>query len=445
MLKYMLPLFLCAALLLSSCTVEPIFPETTEAESGSGTDTSSIPSEKNPGFVIEDVFEAYTEENYTALSARLTELFRRAVYLSRRIALSDEQQSALREDLLTRRLPAAEARKLPAATLGELLTEAETALTAWEASDQDNAPSAADILQSFFAKALQLLGAEDAGALAYDNVVFFLDDSIRHADETFEKTGYTVYQNQADGYRALRTELTEEVGAPVFADICAAMFFGDTLLSRLLSEADAESLDTLTDAEQVLLLQKQAEGLLENEITARRWQICMRVFDRIADKTDLLDGNLTSLQSGVLNACLSDAYLDAAGGSMPALITYYAGLVRSMSADDLHALKSNDKNMRSAALCELLLRDEDSFRETVGQLSAALASQSEAEKKKLNRYWSTYLAYAEGIPAVDLDALINAMRNHQSTHTDETRMALSDTVEAYLFGVVPYVTFAFFS
>ncbi len=437
MLKQLLLLLLCTALLLCSCTQSTNPGE--KNESGSITGTT-----ERPGLVIEDAFIPYTEEDYETLSTRLTEILRRAVYLSRNIALSADQKANWKEDLRSRRLPAAEAKQIPAETLKALLTEVETALNGWEAADQPGALSASDILQHFFAQALGLLGAEDAGALAYDNVLFFLDDSILHAEQTYQKTNYPVYLQQANDFRALQKELTEEVGSPVFSDICAAMFFGDTLLSRLLSNTSSDSLDTLTDAEQVLLLQKQAEGLLEDPITARQWQICLRVFDRLSDKADLIDGNLTTLQSGVLNACLSDSYLNAMGDTMPNVIAYYAELVRSMSAEDLQALKNSDQNARSAAICSLLLRNEASFRKIAETLSVSLASQSEAEQKKLNRYWNTYLAYAEGIPAVELDTLIADMQHHKDACTDTTRTALFDTVEAYLFGVVPYVTFAFF-
>ncbi len=427
-------LLLCAALLFSACAPSAQVP----ADTGDETDRR---------LTVEVLDVSYTEEEIARLSARIAEIMRRALYLADGMVPDTEWREDLQADIAGRRLESFRAHRVTAEELDRLCTSLEETLTELEAaqgSDVASTLSSAELLNAFYCDSVGLLGASRAGAILYDTALFWLDDRIEHCEERYEKYGYERYLREAEELREERRLLVETLGETAFADACATLVLTGTMLPLLVSSsAFADKL--LTDAERLLLLQKQAEALSQKPISTAQWRTFFALFKLVEDNTNLLGGNLNVLQAAELDALLTADFISSLAEAMPRLLEWYGGLTRVLTAEEITEWRQGDADLRLSLLCRAILRDEAGFRAMLLTLSELLASATDAEAALIDRLGESerFSAYAAERAPTTADDLIAALSSAAAAPDGSAAEALSEALRAYFFSILPYATYAF--
>ncbi len=419
-----LALLLCLCLLLSACGQSSAQEKPQE---------DTLPPTR---LTIEDVFVPYTEAQSADFATRFTKIGHDAARLLYGVELDSDALDSLYSDLLTRRLPALQELRVTVAELSSICDGMEAALVHMaEAKDDPDAKS--DAAQAFFGSALRLLGPSRMGALAYDSTLFWLDDRIAACERNYDEYGYEFFLTDAAYYRALREELTERIGVSVFKKLCSALVFASSL-----SGSTGGLANFLTDAEWLLLLQKQAEDMGETKITADEWQTFLTVLSELDGSLNLLARLFPAPIADELRLLLGTDARKKLSQTLPTLSALYTQTVNLMTSADLRVFRTGTREARIGRLCELLLREESTLPRLLETLEA-LSHATDAEINALKRHglWESYLAYAATLPEVDAMTLTDALRACAGAPSAANCDALLRLAEGYLHARAPYATY----
>ena len=386
---------------------------------------------------IEDVPAVYDAAFRSALAEQICTLIERTLRLYEGVVLGETQKQTLRLQIEQTVLPALQGVPLYQRELESLMRSAEELCTAAEEGTLADSSRMALLLR-FYQSGLANVDSAKLGALLYHSTLCGLDLMIDDRMRRYETYGYEWYLREAEDYRAQRTALQNELGAEAFSEATARLIFAGSLAGGTLSTDGGSRLFAVSDAEMVVLLQKQGDHFASAELTERQWSVAAELFCAWM----AVDGD--GATSAVLEAMRVSGDVARLAAILPALFRYYQAVTHALDAYYLDAILSNNRSARFSAWVSVLVECEQSFLE-LDRTMARYATESEAALSALQKLGLTeeYEAFLADTPMGSAEELVICLRSCVNTYRPEKSAELKAALLSYLRTYLPCLTFAF--
>lgn len=384
---------------------------------------------------VETVPAVYSESLRTAVTEKIADLIERVVRLYEGLVLTETQRQSLRLRIEQAVLPALQSVPFYKQELEHLLRMAEEMVSAAEGGEPSD-PSRIAVLLRFYQSGLGYVNSAKLGALLYHALLCGLDLLIEVNEARYNQYGYEWYLQDAQAYRAQRMALEQELGVDAFCEVSAMLLFAGSLVSNAWSLEDSR-LFAVSDAELVMLLQKQGDHFAASEVTARQWSVAADLWcEWVA-----VDGE--SALSLTLQAMRESGDVASAAAAIPAFFVYYRAFTHALDELYLNAMLSSNKSARVSAWVSVLVECEGAFLALDAVLAAQLRESDgvlEAlQRAGLGEELEAFLADTPTATAADVTACLRACAN---SYRPEQIEALETTFLAYLRTYLPCLTFA---
>lgn len=386
---------------------------------------------------IEDVPAVYNEAFRTDTAEKIGVLIERIVRLYEGVVLGETQKQTLRVQIEQSVLPALQEVPLYRQELEHLLQSAEELCSAAEEGTLPDASRMALFLR-FYQSGLAEVDSAKLGALLYHSALCGLELLIDVSLARYDEDGDEWHLRDAEDYRAQRAALQNELGVDAFSNVTAMLTFAGSLLGGTLAIDDGSRLFAVSDAELVMLLQKQGDHFVSMELTERQWSVAAELLCAWI----VVDGD--GATSAVLEAMRTSGDVVRAAAILPAFFRYYQALTHALDELYLDAILSSNQSARFSAWVSVLVECEQSFLELDRAISIH-ATEGEGALLALQNVGLTeeYNAFLDDIPAGSAEELMACLRSCVNAYRPEKAAELEAVFVSYLRAYLPCLTFAF--
>lgn len=315
-----------------------------------------------------------------------------------------------------------------------LLTRCETTVSAFE--DKVLEPNEYfTLLSSLYSNAVAILGSSKAGTLAYECMQLYLKERIAVCEARYEKYGYSWYLTDAQRYRRLLKELTEQLNVTLFCEGLAVLFCFTPFIPTL-SAANTDKLELpLYDAELLLFLQKQAKRGKELAIDGEKWGILAELLVEC-----MPDGKGNTLLQKEYTVLKDLGYPRQAAHVMPALLELIEAVTAGLSEADLVKLRENTDPI---VLCATISHAETAFFAFTDALEQHAKTNDNAERIILEKAGlsEAYLTFSDVTPSRTAAELFSAITTCTDTVTVEKAEWFDACFLGYCRSLAPYLTY----
>ena len=384
---------------------------------------------------VQDLPAVYDEAFVASVTERICDLVVRTVRIFEGAVLGETQTQSLRRYVEQTALPALQALPLYQQELEALLQSAQELCASVEEGTLVGASRMALFLR-FYQSGLAEVDSAKLGALLYHVALSGLELLIDVNLSRYEKYGYKWYLEDAEHYRAQSETLQSELGPTAFSNVMAMLTFVASLLDGSLTDGGDVGL-AVSDAELVMLLQKQSDHFVAMDLTEHQWSVAAE----LVCAWFVTDGD--GATGAVLQALCTSGDAVRAAKALPAFFRYYQALTHAMDELYLDAILSNNQSARFSAWVSVLVECEDDLLE----LDRALAlhvSEREDTVLALQRLGLTeaYEAFLSETPAGSAAELVTCLRAGVNSYRPEQMAELRAAWISYLRAYLPSLTFA---
>lgn len=398
--------------------------------------------------VEKDSFADYTAEEKEEYQQRLTDITKRVVYILNGLLLQGSFLETVQATVQTDILPLLRTLQITPQEMQSWLQDIEVLCTQIEEQANRGSVSAPSLIFSVYRQTVNSLGGNRSGALLFALVNLWLDSQIELCDARYETYGYEWYLENGNRFREQKRALVDELGESRFSHIVSFLFVSLSSLTAFTSGEGDAGAGLLNGAEVLTVLKLETAYFLEQDITPHQWSLGVNMVSEWLLEDASLPETVPPVLSAQLNAMRRDSELFSDVGKVfAALLPLYHKVIQAFDGEDMEVLLDGDKRASLAVICRSVSTCESDFLTFADRFSLDAARQTEAEADALRKggLWDAYLSYADTVVPTDAQTLLEAMKTYAQDPSDSAYAALSYTAECYLFGLLPYFTFAIIS
>lgn len=380
---------------------------------------------------------------------RMISLFARAVRQWKGYVLDDGERAELSAYVRDHVIPLLANHSVALGEASSILNAAETLMGVLESAGGTQTYVRA--MCDFYRHGLSLLGDSRFASLCYEAVLMRVDYEIDYAKRRYEEYGKQWYLDDFNRFTVHRARLTETVGRDAFGQISDFAYFSASLacdtLPNMLGENGELTVTEINADELLLIIRRQARHFADAEISREVWSIVATLASEWVPETVLSDLGLTSYQKKAIRAAGFPAWFAFFASAAPEALDFYAAFAENLTAERLTAMLGEDENAAMQSVCQTISACRDAFLPFVSALEQYGATATEKEYAVITRAGleSDFSAMLETMQAVSAtpQALYDAIGAFAQDPSDGNKQTLQKTVEAYCFGMAPYLTFAY--
>ncbi len=423
-LTRLLLLALCAVTVLSlfSCTSRKERPD------GEG--------ESEQRLMVESVSTVYSEQILEDASTRIASLFGRLLRLGGGPVLDVTQKQKLESRVREEILPRLEQTNIYEEELRELLRVAEEITDAAERGELEDSSDLV-LLFRFYQSGLATVDTQKMGCTLYCILESWLEYQRDYNRGRYDRYGYKWYLEDASRYEAHLTALHEQIGVDTFSHMTSMLMFGISMVGGLAPDEAAGGAFSLTNAEMVMLIRRQAGFFADKQITEAQWTSITAIL------SEWLKTDTKTVVGAQIEELRKVGYLEGLASLMPSLLELYRAMANGLT-EDMMMEWSSATRPRASIVSALLLQGKEVFFEFDRRWSTLGKSESDGalasiQKMGLEEEYATFL---EKTPAVCADALIEMAATCASADDIASAAVFYDALWGYLRTYLPCMAFA---
>ena len=140
----------------------------------------------------------------------------------------------------------------------------------------------------------------------------------------------------------------------------------------------------------------------------------------------------------------NNGYFPKALKAMPSIISLYAATAKRLNAEGKLKI-DGDEDENARALASALLFSADSIYTLNDDLLEHAATASNSEKDAINALAKEeFASFTENTPAIDVKNLMDSLDEISKDNSLHSAEKLHDSIQSYLFGIAPFITFVFY-
>ena len=385
---------------------------------------------KDQYLTVETETVEYNEEKITAICEQFADIFAQVAPQIGSPVINEEKEREIAEMLLSDIIPIARTIPIYEDELASMVKIAEEYVTVIEEQNKDEiSPS---FVLDLYTEFSTVVDSERMGRLMYHVQLMRLEDKLADAKEQYEKRGYG-YEN-VEHYMALIDD-AKTLGENKFSDAISVVTFMFTS-SMGLGDMQGGAV-SLTSADALIVIQKQAERLKSLELSDFDWQtvagMCEENIPRGAE----------SLKRKILVALNNDNFFIAASVLMPDIVEFYDAVAENATKESIELMTSDVALAYERAIYGEIIKNEDSLRAFLDKISDELPKAGSFAQSAIKSYDKAgYAAFLER-PTLDAQGLITAIECFVNSPSDSTLAALNEARCAFVAGINPIVAYVY--
>ena len=312
--------------------------------------------------------------------------------------------------------------------------ELDAILSSFEAYIEDDGNEAWSMLD-LYERCLTEIGSTRSGKLTYEISLFIVERKEKNSREKYEEYQYDWYLEDAERCCALFDSL-ELMGEEKFVSIISMTSFL-TSLTRT-ERPNGESAFELTDADLLSILDHQGDLFLSQELSEDDFSTFGALIQELIPKKG------DTLEASLLYVLKNNGYFPKALKAMPSIISLYAATAKRLNAEGKLKI-DGDEDENARALASALLFSADSIYTLNDDLLEHAATASNSEKDAINALAKEeFASFTENTPAIDVKNLMDSLDEISKDNSLHPAEKLHDSIQSYLFGIAPFITFVFY-